>query len=70
VEIMKKTIQVRGMTCHSCETIIKEEVEELEGVKTCAVSHKKGEAVVEYDEAQIALEKIEKTIQKEGYETE
>jgi len=66
--IMKKIIRVKGMTCKSCEMLIKEEVEELEGVKSCDVSQKRGEAVVEYDENMVKIDKIIDTIKEEGYE--
>ena len=65
---MKKTFKVSGMHCPSCETLIKDSLEETNGVKHAEVSSKKGSATVEFDETKITKEKIITIIQKEGYE--
>jgi copper chaperone CopZ len=67
---MKKTIKVSGMTCHSCETIIKEEVEELKGVSRCEVSAKNGDVIVDFDESITPLSKIKEVIEEEGYKVD
>lgn len=64
---MKKTIKIKGMTCKSCEMLIKEEVEELDGVKSCHVSAEKGEATIEFDPQKTSFDKIKDIIKEEGY---
>jgi len=65
---MKKiTINIEGMHCPSCEMLIKDSLEEFDGVKMVSVSHKTGKATVEFDEKIIDEAKIKKIIKNEGY---
>ncbi|MFH1200614.1 MAG: heavy-metal-associated domain-containing protein [Candidatus Micrarchaeota archaeon] len=54
---MKKTFKVTGMTCDSCNWIIRENVSEVKGVSTVKPDYHCGEVIVEYappaDESQI-----------------
>lgn len=59
---------VKGMHCKSCEIILKEELEELDGIIDVQASHKKNEVFVKFDKTKINEEIIKKTIKKEGYE--
>jgi len=66
---MKKIIvNVKSMHCKSCEMLIKESLEESDGVKNVEVSHEKGTAKVVFDESKINEEKIKRIINNEGYE--
>jgi uncharacterized protein len=61
-----KTIYIKGMTCVSCESIIKEEVSKLPGIKKVWVSVKKGQADIEYDE-RMDFDLIKDKIDSLGY---
>ena len=66
---MKKiNLTIKGMHCPSCETLIKDSLEETDGVKHTEVSSKKGSATIEFDETKISKEQIVAIIKKEGYE--
>jgi len=64
-----KTIKlnVKGLHCSSCEMLIKDSLEETEGVKNAEVSHKNGTVTIDYDEKLIDENKIKDIIKKEGY---
>ena len=64
---MKITLNVEGMHCKSCETLIKDELDELEGIKTADISAENGNATVEYDENKVDKMKIIEIIKKEGF---
>ena len=64
---MKIMLNVEGMHCKSCETLIKDELDELEGIKNVNVSAEKGIATIEYDESKVDEMKIIEIIKKEGY---
>ena len=65
---MKATIEIKGMHCASCEILIKEGVEELQGIKKISVSRKTNSAEVEFDESKTNLKEIKSKIKEEGYE--
>jgi len=60
-------IKIKGMHCKSCETLIKDSLEELEDVKVLDISGKKGLATIEYNESLTSLSKIKDIIKQEGY---
>ena len=64
---MKTELNVRGMTCHSCEMMIQEELEEQEGVFLVSASSKDNKVVVDYDDSKISSDKIKEIIVEEGY---
>ena len=66
----KEIIKVKGMHCSSCGELIKDALEELEGVKTVSVSHEQGIVSVEFDESSVSNERIRKEIVNEGYVVE
>jgi copper chaperone CopZ len=61
-------IDVKGMHCPSCETLIKEGLEELAGVKSAAVSHKTGKVVVEFDEKKTSEKEIKQVVRGLKYQ--
>ncbi len=61
------TITVGGMHCGSCETLVRESLEELDGVRKADVSHSAGTAVVVYDENAVSPEALKVAIEEEGY---
>ncbi len=48
--------------------LIKDSLEELEGVNSAKISFKDGTGKISYEDSIISLEKIKKTILEEGYE--
>ena len=59
---------VKGMHCKSCETLIKDSLEEIDGVQKVDVSHERGYVKVTFDEKKVNEDKIQSAIKKEGYE--
>lgn len=59
-------LKVKGMHCSSCEMLLKDSLEDA-GAKALEISHKKGMAVVEYDEGKLDEPAIKSIIRKEGY---
>ncbi|MAG08459.1 heavy metal transporter [Candidatus Woesearchaeota archaeon] len=64
------TLNVKGMHCSSCEILIKDSLEETEGISNAEVSHKDGTAEVSFDESKTDEELIKTIIAKEGYNVE
>ncbi len=64
-----KTIKlnVKGMHCKSCEMLVQDDLEELNGIKKIEVSHAKGFVNVEFDESKINIDKIKDIIEKRDY---
>jgi len=54
------------MHCASCETLLKDSLEDA-GAKALEISHTKGLAVVEYDEKKLTEATIKSIVKKEGY---
>ena len=65
---MKKTINVKGMHCKSCEMLIKDSLEETNGVEAAELSHTAGTATISFDENKVSLDNLKKIIKDEGYE--
>ncbi len=64
---MKKTIQVKGMHCRSCEIMLTESIEET-GTKVVSANHAKGEIVVDVKDEKKEMGNVKKAIEKEGYQ--
>ncbi len=64
--VVKKTVNMSGMTCRSCEIAI-EKVSKNTGVVTVKASSPDQTAVVEYDKTQTDIETIMKAIAKKGF---
>jgi Cu+-exporting ATPase len=60
-------MDVTGMHCPSCEMLIKDLLEELNGVRSAAASLKTGKVVVEFDETKISNVAIKKVIRGMDY---
>ncbi len=63
----KKKIYIDGMTCVSCETIIRDELGEISGVSAVTVCHKKQIAELEYSSKHLHFNKIASKLKKLGY---
>lgn len=64
---MKKTIlYIEGMHCVSCEVLLEKEFSKIRGLKSCKISHKKGDAEIECIE-NVPMEKLKAAVHKCGY---
>lgn len=65
-----KTIKIktRGMHCHSCEMLLKDSLEELEGIEKTEANHKSGIVEVNFDQNKVTEKNILEIIKSEGYE--
>ena len=68
---MKKiTLDVKGMHCPSCEVLVKDSLEELEGVSNTKADSKSGIVEVDFDESKTDVNKIKSVVVKGGYKAE
>lgn len=66
--IQPLSFNVKGMTCTSCEMLIKEELEGVKGVSGIAINHKTGKGSLMYDPASVTGDMIRKAVKNAGYE--
>ena len=64
---MKHELSVSGMNCSGCEMLIKEALEELDGVLDAQASYSIGRVTVDYDPAKVTFAAITATIEAEGF---
>lgn len=62
---MKQTLHINGMHCKSCEILIKQSLNEIDGCSVKSISHKTGLCEIEYN--QNDLSEIENVINNTGY---
>ncbi|MBT3582284.1 heavy-metal-associated domain-containing protein [Candidatus Woesearchaeota archaeon] len=60
-------IITKGMKCHSCEMLVKDALEELNGVDKAEASHETGAIYIDFDNKKTSKEKIIEVIKEEGY---
>ncbi len=63
-------LKITGMHCSSCEVLIKDALEESEGVKKADISMKNKSAEIQFDENKTDKQKLKAIIEKEGYEVD
>ena len=63
-------IKTNGMHCKSCEMLIQDALEELDGIQSAKADNTAGIVIVEFDPAKTSLELIKSAIKKQGYEVE
>lgn len=63
------TLQVTGMTCQSCEKIIKAECDEVPGIHDVTVDHTTGVFTAVIDDSQTTVQAVQAAITKAGYES-
>ncbi len=64
------SIKTKGMHCGSCEMLVKDALEELNGVGNVEASHKTGNVYVEFDKIIVKEQEIKEVIKKEGFGVE
>lgn len=65
--ILKKNINVEGMTCVGCEVTLEQNISKIEGVVSVKASHKNKKAIVEFDSTKTNIYDITMSIIKAGY---
>ncbi len=65
-----KQIDVKGMVCGGCETVIEEGVAEMEGVIEVKADYPSGQCTISFEDNQVSLEDIYKTIEEKGYQVD
>jgi copper chaperone len=61
------TLKVQGMTCHHCVMRVAKALKSLPGVQEAQVDLQKAQAVVTYDNAKVAPEKLAAAVVEAGY---
>lgn len=61
---MKTEIKIEGMSCQHCVMAVRKEIMKLPVEK---VEVKIGEAIVEFDESKVTIDKIKQSIVEAGY---
>jgi copper chaperone len=63
----ERVLEVPEVTCHHCVSAIEGAVGALDGVRTVKVDLDRKDVTVDYDEAELELDRIVAAIQEEGY---
>jgi len=61
------TLKVQGMTCNHCVMRVAKALKSVPGVQDAQVDLQKAHAVVTYDEAKVAPEKLSAAVVDAGY---
>jgi len=67
LNIQKVNINIKGITCFSCEENINHTVGKLNGVLYVETSRKKGASEIEFDAYKISVTEIKEVIKSKGY---
>lgn len=67
--MQKKIIYVKGMQCVSCEQLINNALNELDGV-TATSDFVKGQVNITYDESKVSIKAINNAIENEGFKVD
>jgi len=66
---MKKIeLNIKGMHCSSCITLVKEALTDTKGVKDANVDLKTAKAIVSFDEKAVTEKQLIDAVRKEGYD--
>ncbi len=63
----KAVIDVEGIKCGGCESIIEEKLNSTDGISEAKADHKSGQVRVNFDSALIELEGLKDIIRTQGY---
>ncbi len=66
----KTTLKVQGMTCNHCVMRVAKALKAVPGVSDAQVDLSKAEAVITYDDAKVALDKLSLAVVEAGYKVE
>ena len=62
INIQEAELNIKGMTCGGCETIVNYTLKKQKGVIKAESSYKKGRAIVKYDKSKISPNKLAEVI--------
>lgn len=65
--MIKKVLKIEGMHCTSCTMLVDGDLEDLRGVKSSKTNFAKALCEVEFDEKEVDIEVIVKTVHNTGY---
>ena len=60
-------LEIKGLTCTSCEEYINHSVSQLNGIINIKSSYENGNAEIEFDNSKISIEEIEKAVNFTAY---
>lgn len=66
-KLKKIKAEIKGMHCTSCALTIEKSIKKLHGVKMASVNYANKKALVEFNEDEINLQKINEEVKKAGY---
>jgi copper chaperone len=64
---MKTELKVSGMNCGGCELLVKEALEEVDGIRGADASYRNGTIAVEYEPEKVTLAFITSVIEEQGF---
>ena len=70
MNIITKTVTVKGMTCASCSAAVEKNISKADGVVKASVNLATEKLTVEYDAEKITIEDMATRIDKLGYKLE
>ena len=68
-DIVKKTIDVKGMTCVGCETRVEKAILKMKGVVAFKAVSENNSATLEFDKSKTDLKTIQKKLERIGAKT-
>ena len=66
----KSQLNIKGMHCGGCESIIEEALDEMNGIITVKADYSSAQCAIQFDEKKISLQAIHKLIEDKGYHVE
>lgn len=63
----KKVLKIDGMHCVSCTMLVDGDLEDLKGVKSSKTNFAKAQCEVEFEEAEVEIDEIVRTVKGTGY---
>ena len=66
----KITIDVIGIRCNSCEMLIKDSLEETDGVSFAEAKADPGKVEIDFDEHVISMDNLKSIIRDNGFEVD
>lgn len=63
----KAKIKTSGMHCSSCEMLLGDALQEINGVSKAKANHKTGIVEVDFDDLEVDEREIRQAIESEGY---
>src|SRR5258708_6087437 len=65
-----QSLNVIGMDCASCASVIKRKLEKMDGIESCEVNYGTEKAKVSYDPNKVSIPQMNQEIEKLGYSLE